>query len=328
MNKLCKKVLKKPYTYLMFCKNTIKGAYCQFITKHFPQLNARTEMKRQKQTELLRPVNIKEPIYFNEKMLWLKYYLYNQSPVIAQCYNKYTVRKYVESKGLGYILNDLYGVWNNIDDIPWTNLPEEFVIKLSNGYYGHVFKHKDNELDIAAAKKTLEETQRRCKYAFKISGDLFAYGTTPVYICERLLHSDYGYSSPEDYKFYCFNGVPVLLNYFVNRRYVNGQMSYDMVHLDLRNFSFRPDIELGCSENVKEFPKSLNQMIEIAKILSRDFPFVRVDLYEENGKPVFGELTFTPYHSQTKTSLIELGNLLDLSNIDKYYKILLPDTTA
>ncbi len=79
-------------------------------------------------------------------MLWLKYHLYNKSDIVAMCYNKYMVREYVENKGLAHILNKLYFVSERIEDIPWSGLPEECVIKLSNGYYGHVFKRKDAPL--------------------------------------------------------------------------------------------------------------------------------------------------------------------------------------
>ena len=63
--------------------------------------------------------------------------------------------------------------------------------------------------------------------------------------------------------------------------------------------------------------------MECAKKLSADFPYVRVDFYEENGHPVFGELTFTPYHLQTKTSLKEFCVLIHLEYIEKYKRILI-----
>ena len=40
-------------------------------------------------------------------------------------------------------------------------------------------------------------------------------------------------------------------------------------------------------------PKNLNKMIELSKKLAEDFDYVRVDLYESDGKIYFGELTFT-----------------------------------
>ena len=52
-------------------------------------------------------------------------------------------------------------------------------------------------------------------------------------------------------------------------------------------------------------------MIRIAKILSKDFKFVRVDLYDINGKVYFGELTFSPtngvFSHYTQEFLDEMG---------------------
>lgn len=179
--------LKSFLRFGVYCYNMLRGYYWQFMAKHFPAVNAKEEMKRQKQTELIREADIRNPIYFNEKMLWLKYHLYNKSDIVAMCYNKYMVREYVENKGLAHILNKLYFVSERIEDIPWSGLPEECVIKLSNGYYGHVFKRKDAPFDIEKAKKILRNTKRRCSFAFRISGDLFVYGTKPVYVCEKLI---------------------------------------------------------------------------------------------------------------------------------------------
>lgn len=303
--------------------NMLRGLYWSFMAKNAPGVNAMAEMKRQHQTALMRKVNIKDPIYFNEKMLWLKYYLYNNSPIVAKCYNKYLVREYVERKGLPELLNKLYFKADSIKTIPWNSLPEECVIKLSNGYYGHVFKRKDKPFSVDEAIRVLENTERRCKNAFKISGDLFAYGTQPVYICEKLIKADKPGALPSDYKIHCFHGKPMFLEYIHDRDYDNKNKFYTSAFIDIIHMKDRYDLEGACSP-VSEIvlPESFNEMLKYATILSEDFPYVRVDFYEENSKPIFGELTFTPYHSQTKSSLEELGSLIDLSKIDKYKEIL------
>lgn len=222
--------LKSFLRFGVYCYNMLRGYYWQFMAKHFPAVNAKEEMKRQKQTELIREADIRNPIYFNEKMLWLKYHLYNKSDIVAMCYNKYMVREYVENKGLAHILNKLYFVSERIEDIPWSGLPEECVIKLSNGYYGHVFKRKDAPFDIEKAKKILRNTKRRCSFAFRISGDLFVYGTKPVYVCEKLIKAKKSGALPDDYKIHCFHGVPRFLEYIHDRNYEN-KSNFLRVHL-------------------------------------------------------------------------------------------------
>lgn len=282
-----------------------------------PQHHAEYEMERQKQT-VLRPVDIKDPKYFNEKMLWLKYFLYNDSPLVAQCYNKYEVRKYIESKGLPHILNELYGAWDSVDEIDWEGLPEEYVMKVSNGYAGHVFKKKGRIFSIIDAKKQLSSTLEKYDYHYYLTGDLFTGATKQKIICERILHSSFGYDSPEDYKFHCFNGVPMYLDFLADR---NSREGYKEFFMDL-DLNDRSEYEGEAKPGTIEAPVCYSEMIEIARILSEDFPYVRVDLYVEAGKPVFGELTFTPMYWQTEKSLVEFGELLKLDDIDKYRKIL------
>ncbi len=313
---LIRKIVPKPIKeFLRNLHGQISGNYWFKVLEQDTLKHAKHEVKRQK-LKLLRPLNIDEPIYFSEKMFWLKYNVYNKSPLIAQCYNKYEVRKYVEKKGLGYILNELYGFWDSVDEIPWEQLPDEYVMKVSNGYAGHVFKRKGQPFNKKEATILLLKTKKRMDYLYKITGDLFVAGTAQKIICERLLHSNLGYTAPEDYKFYCFNGKPLYVEFMKNRFKddVNdgNQSDYDEVFVDI-DLNDRHELEGEASPGTFEAPPCYQDMIKIAEILSKDFPFVRVDLYVENEKPIFGELTFTPFHVQTKQSEVELGEALDLS---------------
>lgn len=311
------KPIKRAGRKILNMRDRILSVYWRKVIKKNPQKHAEREVRRQKQ-ELLRAVNISSPKFFSEKMLWLKYFLYNDSPLIAQCYNKYEVRKYVESKGLGYILNELYGVWDSIEDVNWDELPEEYVMKVSNGYAGHVFKRKGSPFNVHDAKKIIRQTRNKYTYFYALTGDLFVGKTKQYIICEKILHSNLGYVSPEDYKFYCFNGEPMFIEFMYDRE---GGSVYNEVFVDM-NLQDRHDLEGEAAKGTFKPPSCMDEMIEIARKLSEDFPFVRVDLYVENEKPIFGELTFTPFHKQTEKSEIELGELLDISNIDKYTSIL------
>ena len=298
-------------------RDRILAMYWGSVVRKNPQRHAVREVKRQKQI-LLRPVNIECPKYFSEKMLWLKYNLYNESPLIAQCYNKYEVRKYIRSKGLGYILNELYGVWDSIEEIEWDKLPNEYVMKVSNGYAGHVFKRSGESFSVKNAQKVLKKTKSKYNYYYNLTGDIFVGETKQYIICEKLIQSDLGYTSPEDYKFYCFNGKPLYLEFMFDRE--EGS-KYNELFMDIE-FSDRHDLEGESGIGDFKPPVCMPEMLAIAKKLSEDFPFVRVDLYVADNKPIFGELTFTPFHKQTEQSEVEMGDMLDLSNISNYKKIL------
>ena len=78
-----------------------------------------------------RKLNLKSPKRFTDKIQWYK--LNYKNPVMPQCSDKYMAREYVKAKGLGHILTELHGVFDRPEDIRLENLPNKFVMKLSNG---------------------------------------------------------------------------------------------------------------------------------------------------------------------------------------------------
>lgn len=116
--------------------------------------------------------------------------------------------------------------------------------------------------------------------------------------------------SLNDYKFYCVNGVPMYVIVYTDRVANSHEMKrtiYDM------NWNLRQDYLGRYAVPGPEItkPNSFEKMKEMAQKLSEPFPFVRVDFYEINGKPVFGEMTFTPGMQETSTAFSkELGLLL------------------
>ena len=131
-------------------------------------------------------------------------------------------------------------------------------------------------------------------------------------ICESFLETDSG-MSPDDYKIYCFNGEPKAILHISDRNsekkgvFMSPKWEFISTVNNRHNRYEKPD-------KIPEKPKTLEQMLEIAKNLSKPFPFVRVDLYEVNNKVVFGELTFTPgsgiYTSETNIGGKTMENFL------------------
>ena len=63
-------------------------------------------------------------------------------------------------------------------------------------------------------------------------------------------------------------------------------------------------------------PACLDRAIEFAEILSRPFPFVRVDFYLQQDKIIFGELTFTPAAGMDiDLTMVPLGKEEDIDTI-------------
>lgn len=93
-----------------------------------------------------------------------------------------------------------------------------------------------------------------------------------------------------DYKFFCFNGEPKYL-YVVTDRKPGEYAFFGVYDIDFNKLPVYRCDERRQVEAVPK-PKNYEKMVEIARKLSADFPQVRVDLYNIEGKIFFGELTF------------------------------------
>lgn len=244
-------------------------------------------IKLQYRIKLKRKLNLKDPKRYTEKIQWYK--LYYRNPVMMECVDKYGVRKYIEKKGLGNILNQLYQVVDRPEEINFDQLPDKFVIKTTNGSGTNILVKEKKTLNIAETKKKLNDFLNMAEAS---AGREWAYGgSSKKIIVEELLednsNKDKGIS---DYKFLCFNGKPVYVVYDKDRFSDHKRNFYDV------NWNYvKVDSDCPCFEDSVKKPENYEKMVEIASVLSRDFPAVRVDLYNIEGKIYFGELTFYPW---------------------------------
>ena len=244
-------------------------------------------IKLQYRIKLKRKLNLKDPKRYTEKIQWYK--LYYRNPVMMECVDKYGVRKYIEKKGLGNILNQLYQVVDRPEEINFDQLPDKFVIKTTNGSGTNILVKDKKTLNIAETKKKLNDFLNMAEAS---AGREWAYGgSSKKIIVEELLednsNKDKGIS---DYKFLCFNGKPVYVVYDKDRFSDHKRNFYDV------NWNYvKVDSDCPCFEDSVKKPENYEKMVEIASVLSRDFPAVRVDLYNIEVKIYFGELTFYPW---------------------------------
>ncbi|NBI07068.1 ATP-grasp fold amidoligase family protein [Senegalia massiliensis] len=274
-----KNILKKNdfifKTYKSFAKKKI-----EFFIKFSPVLASKFLYKR----STGRKLNLKNPRNFNEKIQWLK--LYWQHPLVAKCADKYEVRKYIEESGCKEILNDLYGVYNDTSEIKWDSLPNKFAMKTTNGCDTYIVTNDKSKL---SKEKSLKLLDKWLKIDFGLLyGEIHYSKMKPRIICEKYIETDEGLL-PNDYKLFCFNGEPKYL-------YVGVIDETGYTHKTFYNLNWEKQdfLKAGYKSYHHKKPDSLNDMIKYAKILSKPFPFVRVDFYDLNGKTLFGEMTFTP----------------------------------
>ena len=121
-----------------------------FLNQHDPELASKITYYRVFKKKL----NLKNPIEFNEKLMWLKIYRYSNSALFRSCTDKYCVREYVQNCGLDFLLNDLIGVYNSTNKIDWDNLPNQFVLKCNHGAGYNIICNDFSRFDRQAAIKT------------------------------------------------------------------------------------------------------------------------------------------------------------------------------
>lgn len=230
-------------------------------------------------------LHLKDPKTFNEKIQWLKLYYYPNDKNVIKATDKYTARDYIKEKGYGRILNKLIGIWDDVNDINWEQLPSQFVLKCTHGCAYNIVVSNKEEANEKKIKKQLRKWQKEDFGNFNIEIHYSKIKSHRI-ICEEFLGDVI-----TDYKFFCFNGEPqfiyVSTDLIHDRQAQLGFFTLDGEKIPLKRDDYA-DIEQ------MEKPSFFNDMYIAAKDLSQDFPFVRVDFFIANNTFYFAELTFTP----------------------------------
>lgn len=255
-------------------------------------------------------INLDKPRKFTEKLQWLKLYWYD--PLAEKCADKFEVRKVVEEKVGSHILNEIYGVYDSIEQIDIHKLPQAFVLKATHSSGQNFVCRDKSRIDWAKQSKVLN---RWLKTNYYWGSREWVYkDLKPRIICEKLLIESNDYESLTDYKIYCFNGIPKYCQVIKDREQGDGTIDFFDVNWNNMGFSGLRKAP-NSIENINR-PEKFEEMIEISKILSREFPFVRVDFYYVNNKIYFGELTFFPNSGLGEFTPSEwderLGELIEL----------------
>jgi hypothetical protein len=252
------------------------------------------------------PLNLKNPKSFNEKIQWIK--IYDRMP-LREC-----MADKIESKNLiiDYLGSDYvpkmyyYGI--NFNELILKSLPESFVIKASHGSKMNFFVKDKKELDITEVKNVIKEWLQINYYD---KGKEWCYKNLKkrILVEELLVEND---KFPHDYKFFMMNNK-VRLIIVDSNRFENYQRNFYNKHWEPINIAYGE--HPTNTENIMK-PKNLNKMIEIATLLSKNVSFVRVDMYNLNGKIIVGELTNYPANGFSRFVPMsfdyELGSYLEV----------------
>ena len=228
-------------------------------------------------------LDLVNPKTFNEKLQWLK--LYDRKPIYTTMVDKYAVKQYVAERiGKECIIPTL-GVWDKFDDIDFTKLPNQFVLKCTHDSGGVAICRDKNSFDKQTAKMKIERSLKKNYYWH---GREWPYKDVKPRIIAEQYMEDKNTKELRDYKFYCFHGVPKMI--MVNSGRGAGETTADYYDME-RNYL---DFTWGYphSNHTQSMPENFELMKQLATVLSENIPHIRVDFYEVNGSVYFGELTF------------------------------------
>lgn len=261
-------------------------------------------------------LELDNPKLFTEKLQWMK--LYYKHPDLKRCVDKADFKGYVnETVGEGYTA-PLLKVWDSPSEVSIIDIPaKKFVLKStlqSDGNFIILVQDKAS-LDIAAVEQEIKTKWFDTRHLLTNSYCSAYYGAKPRVIVEQYIEEFAGCAN--DYKIFCFHGKPKFF-YVAEDHFKNGENStvYPITFFDL---SWRMmDVRYGdhvTNPDVPQ-PKHMEEMIQLAEKLSKDFPFVRVDFFDTDEKLYLAELTFypgggiTPYHPESFNR--QMGDMLHL----------------
>lgn len=275
---LKKYILNPDYRFLL---NADAGKYNSMPDSEYIKKMFRANMGHE--------LDLDAPKTFNEKLQWLK--LLDRKPEYTVMADKYLVRRYIGEKLGGEYLIPLLGVWDSPDDIDFTSLPEQFVLKCNhNSGLGMYICRNRSELN---EKKVIAGLRKGLNQDYYLRGREWPYKNIPrKIICEKYMTDSPESKDFSDYKFFCFNGMVDCVMLCLERSSGNTKFYFFDRDWNLKRYNIR-------GKNAPEGftlpkPDNIDKMFEIASELSKGLPFARIDLYNAEGKIFFGEITFYP----------------------------------
>lgn len=231
-------------------------------------------------------LDLNNPKTYDEKLTYAIAKLIGKREAIYA--DKYLVRSYIEKMGFGEYLPKIYGVWNNVADIDFNKLPNQFVLKTNHGSgkeYYLICKDK-NTID---CKKVRTKFERALKTTiWKTFLEYHYKYISPLVFAEEYL--DDGIENYLiDYKVHCFDGKAECILVCSNR---GNDLKLDYYDLNWNYLDIVP--QKYRSRKIINKPDNLDEMIYAAEKISAIFPAARIDFYDVHGKIYFGEITLTP----------------------------------
>ena len=253
----------------------------------------------------------KHPKTFNEKLQWLK--LYDRKPEYTLLVDKYRVKQWVADRiGEQYVIPTL-AVYNSVEEIDLGKLPNRFVLKCNHDSGSVVVCRDKSDLNLDAAKQKLGSALK--KNFYNVAREWPYKRVEPCVFAEQFIQDEGG--GLVDYKFFCFGGEPDCVMVCLDRHLSQPKFYFFDKDWRLKRLNYRG--KTAATDFSLPRPGNLDEMFDLAAVLSKGIPFVRVDFYDVNGHVKFGEMTFFPEGGFDNHILPEadlyFGNKLAIDNL-------------
>lgn len=261
------------------------------IVYHMPwMLSDRRFLELFYELQMGKTPDLDNPETFNEKIQWLK--LHDRDPRYNAMVEKGMAKEWAAGViGSEHIIPTI-GIYNKVEDIPWENLPQQFVLKCTHDSGGMVICRDKSKLDISAAKAKL---RKGLKQNFYMRTREWVYKDIPHrIICEQMMEPQ-SKDGLTDYKFFCFGGKAEFMYISAGLEdHSTARISFTDLQGNILPFC-RADYRSFSQQEIPQ-PQHPEKMREIAEKLAAasKAKFVRVDLYEIDGQIYFSEMTFYP----------------------------------
>lgn len=237
-------------------------------------------------------LNLDNPERFTEKIQWRK--LYDKNPVYPRLVDKLQFKEYVKEKiGDGYTTK-LINVWNSSDEVDFSSIPlEGCVIKSNCSSDGkNIFIQREGN---TVSRDLIDTIKKSWFDRLMLNTNSFFwpyYEISPCVMIEECISKRE--TGVDEYKFFCFDGEPLFV-YHSDNHFQNGKNTECSVSFYSMEWNYL-DIQYGDHPNNKNVLKTkfFDEMVEVARVLSKGFSFVRVDFFDNYDKFYVAELSLVP----------------------------------
>ena len=226
----------------------------------------------------------KRPVRFNDNLFALKTSGMGYDPLVQFVTDKEYAKLYISSVlGSEYAI-ETYRILRSVEELE-NYVPDRFpcVVKPTHSSgQAVIFTDPSVPLDRDRLGKWF-----RIRYYFRYREQNYRH-LVPKIIVEEFFSED-GRTIPDDYKIFCFRGLPKFVQVDGDRFSGHTRNLYDTSWSRIPATYVYPNRE---EDDPK--PQLLGEMLHAARKLSADFDFVRVDFYTTPTEIRVGELTFFP----------------------------------